>query len=221
MEGTGRFWQAAPPGAWTVTVVNTQSDDTSRGAANGSAVAAPDADDVALVEACLAGHREAFDRIVERHQRMVYRVCHRFLGNHEDASDVAQDTFVRAYRSLATFRGGSSLSTWLYRIAVNASLNRRSGRRVVMEPLEPARHVDADAESPEDTLRRDEQRARVRAAISKLPPRQRAALILRTYHDLTHEQIAKVMGGSVGTSKANFFHALRNLKGLLSGGEPR
>jgi RNA polymerase sigma-70 factor (ECF subfamily) len=220
VEGFTRFWQAAPPATFTVTVVKPQSEETGLDAASTDTTAATPTDDAALVTACLAGDRQAFDRIVERHQRSVYRVCYRFLGNHEDASDAAQETFVRAFRSLASFRGGSSLSTWLYRIAVNASLSRRGARRA-LEPIDPERHVDSGAESPEQSLSRDEQRARVRAAISRLPARQRAALILRTYHDLTHEQIAKVMGGSVGTSKANVFHALRNLKALLGGTESR
>src|SRR5918912_2242689 len=82
--------------------------------------------DAELVEACLAGRREAFDTIVERHRRQVYQLCFRFVGNHEDASDLAQDVFIRAYRGLHRFRGEASLGTWLYRIAVNVCLNKVS-----------------------------------------------------------------------------------------------
>src|SRR5262245_5120408 len=89
----------------------------------------------ALVEACLAGHREAFDVIVERHRRPVYQLCYRFVGNHEDASDLAQDVFVRAYRGLRRFRGQSSLATWLYRIGVNVCLNRVSTRALPTGPI--------------------------------------------------------------------------------------
>src|SRR4029453_17776796 len=81
-------------------------------------------DEPALVAACLAGRTDAFDLIVERHRRPVYQLCYRYVGNHEDASDLAQDVFLRAYRGLRNFRGQSSLSTWLYRIAVNVCLNR-------------------------------------------------------------------------------------------------
>src|SRR5215207_6413699 len=84
--------------------------------------------DAALVESSLAGNREAFDVIVERHRRHVYQLCYRFVGNHEDASDLAQDVFIRAYRGLRTFKGQSSLGTWLYRIAVNVSLNKVSAK---------------------------------------------------------------------------------------------
>src|SRR5215510_2866049 len=83
-------------------------------------------DENALVRACLSGRAGAFDLIVERHRRPVYQLCYRFVGNHEDASDLSQDVFLRAYRGLHRFKGQSSLATWLYRIAVNVSLNRVS-----------------------------------------------------------------------------------------------
>ena len=89
----------------------------------------PTLDERALVEACLAGRRDAFDLIVERHRRAVYQLCYRFVGNHEDASDLSQDVFLRAYRGLRSFRGHSSLATWLYRIGVNVCLNRSARRR--------------------------------------------------------------------------------------------
>ena len=80
--------------------------------------------DTELVAAVRAGSRDAFDVIVERHRRHVYQLCYRFVGNHEDASDLAQDVFVRAFKGLRTFKGDAALATWLYRIAVNVSLNR-------------------------------------------------------------------------------------------------
>jgi RNA polymerase sigma-70 factor (ECF subfamily) len=177
--------------------------------------------DADLVEASLAGDRAAFDLIVERHRRHVYQLCYRFVGNHEDASDLAQDVFVRAFRSLRTFKGQASLGTWLYRIAVNVSLNKvsaRTPRIVSVEALVSAddRRTASSAESPSDAVLRGERAGQVRAAIARLPKKQRATLILRVYHDLPHEQIAGILGSSVGAVKANFFHALNNLKKLLS-----
>src|SRR5262252_211862 len=93
--------------------------------------------DAELVQACLAGRREAFDVIVERHQRHVYQLCYRFAGNHEDANDFAQDVFIRAYRGLKTFKGQASLGTWLYRIAVNVCLTKAGAKGRGGEPLEP------------------------------------------------------------------------------------
>lgn len=172
-------------------------------------------DDGALAAAAAAGRREAFDEIVRRHRRAVYQICFRFAGNAADASDLTQDVFVRAWRGLGRFRGQAALSTWLYRIAVNVCLNRASVRRPVQEPLGEQPIVDRDADDPQDAVLRAERRTRVRAAIARLPPRQRATLLLRAYQDLSHEEIARILGGSVGASKANFFHALASLRRLL------
>ena len=175
-----------------------------------------DMDEEQLVAACLAGHREAFEIIVERHRRTVYQLCYRFVGNHEDASDLSQDVFVRAYKGLQRFRGQSSLGTWLYRIGVNVCLNRVSVKRPLTEPIDARPHLDERAPDPAGELLRAERAAEVRAAIAQLPKKQRATVILRVYHELSHEEIAGILGSSVGAVKANFFHALGNLKRLLT-----
>lgn len=179
-------------------------------------VALDEQDDAALVVSCIAGAREAFDVLVRRHQRSVYHLCYRFLGNHEDASDAAQEVFLRAFRALQRFKGDASVSTWLYRIGVNACLNRLSARPPAAVSLDSV-HAPSDPRPDAVTaLLREERSARVRAAIDKLPPKQRATLILRVYHELPHAEIAEILGGSVGAVKANFFHALQNLKRILS-----
>jgi len=172
-------------------------------------------DESQLVAACLAGREGAFDLIVERHRRSVYQVCYRFVGNHEDASDLSQDVFLRAYRGLRNFRGGSSLATWLYRIGVNVCLNRVAVKKPITEDIEARQHVDTVRESQVERVLREERGVRVRAAIAQLPPKQRATLVLRIYQELSHEEIAQVLGSSVGAVKANFFHALGNLKRIL------
>src|SRR5229473_4609380 len=93
-------------------------------------------DERALVEACLSNQPGAFDLVVERHRRSVYQLCYRFVGNHEDASDLTQDVFLRAFRGLRTFKGQSALGTWLYRIAVNVCLNRVSLKTPINEPID-------------------------------------------------------------------------------------
>jgi RNA polymerase sigma-70 factor, ECF subfamily len=173
------------------------------------------ADERALVEACLAGRREAFDLIVERHRRTVYQLCYRFVANHEDASDLTQDVFVRAYRGLRNFRGQSALGTWLYRIGVNVCLNRVSARALPTEPIADRQFIDQAGDTGSDRLLREERQARVRAAIAQLPRKQRATLILRMYREMSHQEIADTLGSSVGAVKANIFHALGNLKKLL------
>jgi RNA polymerase sigma-70 factor, ECF subfamily len=190
-----------------------------RGAPAGSGAASSGdwslADDLSLVRACLDGDRSAFDPIVERHRRRVYQVCFRFAGNHADASDLAQETFIRAFRGLHGYKGHASLATWLYRIAVNVCLNKAAVRAPQRAALEPREAIDRSTEQPDAALLRDERAAAVRAAIAQLPKKQRATLILRVYHELRHEEIAAILGSSVGTVKANFFHALANLKKLL------
>ena len=197
---TRTWWETGKPG-YKVTVANPTDAD--------------------LVEASLAGDREAFDMIVERHRRQVYQLCYRFVGNHEDASDLAQDVFIRAFRGLKTFKGQASIGTWLYRIAVNASLNKVSAKGPQPVSFDPRLHghderLASPGESPSDALLRGERAEQVRAAIARLPKKQRATLVLRVYHDLPHEAIAAILGSSVGAAKANFFHALNNLKKLLS-----
>ncbi len=182
-------------------------------------VVQPERTDQALVSASLSGDHSAFDEIVERHRRAVYQVCFRFVNNHEDASDLAQETFVRAWKGLASFKGQAALSTWLYRIAVNACLNRVSAKRPEVEAIDPDRFIDTSSEAPGGRLLREERARAVRKAINDLPEKQRATLILRAYHELPHQEIAEILGSSVGAVKANFFHALANLKKIL-GSEP-
>jgi RNA polymerase sigma-70 factor (ECF subfamily) len=176
--------------------------------------------DAEIVAACLAGEREAFGLLVERHQRHVYQLCYRFVGNHEDASDLAQDVFIRAYRGLNGFKGQASLGTWLYRIGVNVCLNKvgaKTPRPDALDPLLAAsdERIASGLESATDIVLREERAGQVRAAIAKLPKTQRATLILRVYHELPHEEIAGILGSSVGAVKANFFHALNNLRKLM------
>jgi RNA polymerase sigma-70 factor (ECF subfamily) len=174
-------------------------------------------DDRALVGACLAGRREAFDELVVRHRRTVYRLCYRFVGHHEDATDLAQETFLRAYRALRTFKGDSAVGTWLHRIAVNLSLNAVAGRAHRAETNEERGEPVASGPDAMSQVLSDERVAQIRAAIARLPPKQRATLVLRVYQEMPHQEIAQLLGSSVGAVKANFFHALVNLKRLLGG----
>jgi len=200
-----RVWAGAVAPDWKLRITGTGSET----AADPRWATADDRD---LVTATLAGHREAFDVIVERHRRQIYQLCFRFIGNHEDASDLAQDVFVRAYRGLRGFKGTAAFSTWLYRIAVNVCLNRVSLKTPRSEAIDERTLPASTAERPDVTVMRQERAQEVRAAIAKLPPKQRATLILRIYHELPHDEIAGVLGSSVGAVKANFFHALANLK---------
>ncbi len=197
-----------PATGWDLTVAH---DTPPEGGARSLAeLSGPD-----LVAAALADEPGAFDLIVERHRRAVYQLCYRFVGNHEDASDLCQDVFLRAYRGLRTFKGQSALGTWLYRIGVNVCLNKVSVKTLAHTPIDDQEYVDTRAESPSDQVLRGERAERVRSAIDRLPRKQRAAIVLRVYHDLSHQEIARTLGSSVGAVKANVFHAIQNLKRLL------
>ena len=123
---------AGEPGEWKVRAVRNPEPE----------IDVAQLDEAALIDACFERRAGAFDAIVERHGRAVYRLCYRFVGNHEDASDLSQDVFVRAFRGLSGFRRGSSLSTWLHRIAVNTCLNRVSQKTPGTEPIDTRQHVD-------------------------------------------------------------------------------
>jgi len=185
------------------------------GATMSAAPEAAPADDAALVAAALAGDTAAFDTLVTRHRRSVYQVCYRFVNHHEDAADLTQDTFVRAWKALGSFRGQARFSTWIYRIAVNVSLNRVSLKTPRTEVVDFDLVADLREPAPGAAIDAEQRQAMVRQAVRSLPPRQRAALILRTYHDLSHQEVADIVGTSVGAVKANVFHALANLKKRL------
>ena len=172
-------------------------------------------DDATLVAAALAGSDPAFDLLVTRHRRTVYQVCYRFVHHHEDAADLTQDTFIRAWRALASFRGQALFSTWLHRIAVNVCLNKLAVRTLPAEPIDVEACEERRTPGPAEALLAEERALLVRAAVAALPPRQRAAVILRAYHDLPHQEVAAIVGTSVGAVKANVFHALANLRKRL------
>jgi RNA polymerase sigma-70 factor (ECF subfamily) len=182
-------------------------------AAPGGCAAMPREAEREAIEACRRGEREAFDRLVERYQRDVYRLCYRYVNDHEDANDLAQEVFIKAWRAIGRFRGESAFSTWLYRIAVNACLNFRALRRPLTQEL-PETLTDPDPLAAARVESDDEAR-RVRAAVGRLPEKQRATLILKIYHELTHEEVAEILGSTVGTVKSNLFHALGNLRRLV------
>ncbi len=180
--------------------------------------AAPESDAQLAARFC-GGDRSAFDLIVLRHQKDVYRLAWRITGDHAEADDLAQETFCRAWQALHGFRGDSSLRTWLMRIAMNLSLNLIHSARVtqrdhaVIEDLaEQGRPATVVQAAGPERLMQAQREMRLRAAIGTLPPRQRSTLLLRAFEGLPYKEIARVMGCTTGTAKANFFHAIAFLR---------
>lgn len=177
--------------------------------------------DLPLVERFLAGERRAFDELVRRHQRNIWRVARRYLRNDADAADIAQQTFVRAYRALDGFRGAASVRSWLYRIAINLSLNHvRDHRRELPggagEEIGETR-LTATATGPQRIIA-GEDAARLRAAIGELPPKQRMVLELRVFDELSFREVAELADCTENAAKVNFHYAVKRLKEIL--GDP-
>ena len=175
------------------------------------------AEDLQLLEAFRRGEESAFTALVIKYRESIYRVARRMLGNHEDATDAAQEVFIRAHRALARFDGRSQLYTWLYRITVNLCLDARSriARMPLLDDEEGLRDQPAAQILEEEAEDREVGRL-VARAVSTLPPRQRAMVVLRLYQDLPYQEIARIMGCSEGTVKATMFAALRKLRRTLA-----
>ena len=173
--------------------------------------------DAELVALFQSGFEEAFDALVVRYQERLYQFACRLVGDPDEASDVAQEAFVRAYRKLAGFRSASGLYTWLYKIALNIGLNVLRKRKLrsfvgLSGPAAPQLAVNATQEAE---VAGAELRIRIEAAIEELPPKQRAIFVLRQYDELSHREIAGVMGSSEGAVRAGYFHAVRKLQAAL------
>jgi RNA polymerase sigma-70 factor (ECF subfamily) len=172
----------------------------------------PPRTDLELVEAFRSGDLTGFNELVRRHQERVYWIARRVMGKHDDAADVVQDVFVRMYKALKGFRGDSEFSTWLYRIAMNVSLNAIRAKRV----KDFIRYDDTietrSEELPDAEMLREEYQTILERAIQRLPPKQKLVFIMRYYDEMPYEQIARILKKSVGGLKANYFHALKKIQ---------
>jgi len=169
--------------------------------------------DAELVERYLAGDTAAFDEIMVRYERQIYRVCYRFVDNREDAMDLAQEVFIKAFEHLSTFRRESSLKTWLYRIAMNHCINHV--KKHSQEFVEITEYTGSVHSNVQHQLEEREQREHFRRLVKMLPPKQKAILELRINEQLSYDEIAKVSGRSVSTIKASVFFALEKLRKLV------
>jgi RNA polymerase sigma-70 factor (ECF subfamily) len=174
-------------------------------------------DEIACVARCLDGDASAFEALVIRYQRVLFTVALRLLGNAEDARDATQNAFVRAYRRLDTFDPSRRFFSWIYRIAVNESLNLRRARR----PHEP---LPATLETPGgamDGVEARELSERVQAALMTLSHEQREVVVMRHFADLSYEEIAETLDIPEKTVKSRLFSARQRLAPLLAMSEGR
>jgi len=176
-------------------------------------------DEKALIQLAQDGNSEAFRALFEENKRRVYLLAYRYLKSKEDAEDVLQETFIKAFHSLRTYRleKGISFSTWLYRITINASIDmlRRNNRREKSSlEAEEMNKIPASSHfsNPEHAYQSKEASEKIHLALSKLSPKQRMIFTLRHYQEFNTREIAECMNSSEGSIKRHLFRAMENLK---------
>jgi len=180
--------------------------------------------DLEIIDNIKKGDKNAFKALVENHQALVLNTCRGFLHNEDDALDVAQDVFIEAYRSIKKFRGDSRISTWLYRIAVNKSLNfiRKNKKHRLLNSIDVmykrgGKHIEnaSNLELPDTEFERRERSDVLNKAIDELPKKQKTAFVLNKYDKLSYKEISDVMNKSISSVESLLFRAKKNLQEKL------
>ena len=182
--------------------------------------------DAELIARAAEGDSSAFQLLVEQHRSMVYRVAYQFAGNHYDAEDIAQDVFIKVYRSLSRFRQDSQFTSWIYRIAMNACIDHRrrqlsagtapSGARFNEDAEQQMVNTPEDGPGPETTAYAGELGSVLETAIGRLPHGQRIVFIMRHYEGLKLGEIASALGLAEGTVKRQLHAAVHRLRAVLN-----
>jgi RNA polymerase sigma-70 factor (ECF subfamily) len=183
-------------------------------------------EDRELIQRAQQGDKAAFRRLVERHQRRAFAIAMGLVRDENDARELVQDAFLRVYKGLNSFQGGSSFFTWLYRIVTNLAIDlmRKPGRRdaelqdgqVIDEATEFPLISRIDGADPMDVLRRQEIAARIKTALEALPPYHRGVILMREVEGMSYEEMAQAMGVSKGTIMSRLFHARQKLQRALA-----
>jgi RNA polymerase sigma-70 factor (ECF subfamily) len=192
---------------------NLETDKLAASAVSGmSDLEAGVVEDRELVARYLDGDSAAFDELMTRHQRAVFGVCLRFVKNQDDALDLTQEVFIKAFERLDGFRGDARFRTWIYRVAVNHCLN--FVKKNAPEFVEISENTGSVRPSADGAVLRSERRAIVRNLIETLPPKQKVIFQLRMQENLSYEEIAAIIGRSVSTVKSSVFFAMTKLRKL-------
>lgn len=163
-----------------------------------------------LIQRVLSGDRASFDELVLRHRKRVYETARRMVRNHETAEEIAQETFLRAFRSLHSFRREASFTTWLYRITMNLCMNELN-RKPMAGDSDPA-DLPAETASPIEHMAERERQLWVEREVRELPFKQRSVVVLRIFRDMAFKEIAQVLGCSPNAAKVNYRHAILKLQ---------
>jgi RNA polymerase sigma-70 factor (ECF subfamily) len=168
-----------------------------------------------LIKLVKAGELAPFDELVRRHQVKIHDLCYKILRNYDDARDMAQETFLKAYRKINKFKGKAKFSTWLYRIAVNNCLNYIKKQRPTEELYEEITSTGKD--DPVQILKGKRFREKIQAAVARLPEVQKAVFTLRTLEDLSYQEVSDILKKPISTVKVNHHLAVKNLRNYLKG----
>ena len=171
-----------------------------------------------LIQSILAGHTADFTQLVIKYEAAVFRIVMGFVHQKEDAEDITQEIFIKAYQSLGGFAGQSSFSTWLYRIAIHTSLNaiQKKKRRNIWDRVTDLLQLPSANRNPEQLLQDKSEQEKIRIAIDSLPEKQRMAFILSKYEELAQREIARIMEISDGAVEQLLIRAKENLRKKLT-----
>src|SRR5215468_10353742 len=193
---------------------------------NPNAASEQQVDESALVKRARRGDLAAYDDLVRRYQERIYATVYHMTSNHEDANDLAQEAFIKAFHALKSFKGGSSFYTWIYRIAVNKTINflkqRKNKAQISLDDLDfnVEHNPDLVALISDKTPRREvnltELQERLNAAMQKLSEPHRLVVTLHDVQGLSHEEIAEIMDCNIGTVRSRLFYARQQLQAYLS-----
>jgi RNA polymerase sigma factor (sigma-70 family) len=188
--------------------------------------APPQVEETELVRKARHGDLESYDELVRRYQERIYATIYHMTSNHEDANDLAQEAFIKAFHALKSFKGGSSFYTWVYRIAVNKTINflkqRKNKAQMSLDDLDFNAEHDPDlvALISDKTPRREvnlaELQEKLNGAMQKLSQPHRLVVTLHDVQGLSHEEIAKIMDCNIGTVRSRLFYARQQLQAYLS-----
>lgn len=174
-------------------------------------------DDEEIISEFVKGSRNAFNILVRKYQERIYWVIRKMVVDHDDADDITQEVFLRVYKAVKDFRGESKFFTYLYRIAINLSLNHLSKNKKIIERSVKIENTNVSSEdlNADENMDALEKTKLLEEAIESLPEQQRAVFNMRYYDNLSYEEISEIMKKSTGGMKANYFHALKNIEKFL------
>jgi RNA polymerase sigma-70 factor (ECF subfamily) len=180
-------------------------------------------EDQVLVERVLGGDNRAFEKLVEKYKKRIYYLAYKMTRDHDSADELAQESFVKAYQALSRFKKGYSFYTWIYRICVNLSINflKKEKNSVSTDLISDKEllHFSRNVSNQLERMITSEQAAIVKQALETIPPDQKAVFILKTYENMTYEQMATVMNCSIGTVMSRLYRARFKLRSALAAAE--